>query len=129
MAAPIISITAYTRSRISAQQGVDVSQVTFQSDQPLVNWEARADGNGVGQGDLVGGPNSTRETWDDYDAQSLTWDALDAESRTWDNLSTIVGPNTDVPFDVENEELTWGDKSYKINIYGKNAAGEWTPYV
>lgn len=128
MAAPNINITNYTRSRISAKAGVDVSSITFQANQPLVNWEARADGNGVGQGDLVGSPANTRETWDALDALGLSWDELDAENRTWDNIAVIAAAETDVVFDVENEELSWGDKDYRINVYGKNAAGEWTTY-
>jgi hypothetical protein len=90
-------VTNYTASRISAVTGKDVSTVTFQSNQALQAWEARADGNGHGSGDLVGNGNSL---------------------NAWTNAQ----------FDVENEELTWGDKIYRINVYGQNTNGEWSEY-
>ena len=90
-------ITNYTANRISAVTGKDTSTVTFQSNQALQAWEARADGAGHGQGDLVGSGG-----------------ALNA----WTNQQ----------FDVENEELTWGDKIYQINVYGQNSSGDWSEY-
>lgn len=94
---PTITIQSYTKSKISAQTTQDISTVTFQSDQNLLQWEARADGNGQGSGLLVGSGGA-------------------------------VTANTDVTFDIENEELTFGDKIYRINIYGQNESGVWSNY-
>jgi hypothetical protein len=94
---PIITISSYTKHKISSITGMDVSVVTFQSNQDLQAWEARADGNGHGQGDLVGSGN-------------------------------LLTANTDQTFDVEDEELTWGDKTYRITVYGQNTSGVWSDY-
>jgi len=94
---PTIIIQSFDKSKISAIATQDICTVTFQSDQNLTEWEARADGTGQGSGYLVGN-------------------------------GTTVTANTDVIFTVENEELTLGDKIYKINIYGKNESGVWSAY-
>jgi hypothetical protein len=90
-------IHSVTKSKISSVTGMDVSTVTFQSNQTLQAWEARADGTGHGSGDLVGN-------------------------------GTTLAANTNQTFDVDHSELTWGDKAYRINVYGQNAAGEWSEY-
>lgn len=51
---PIITIISYTKDKISDEEGMTTSYVTFQSNQDLIEWEARADGIGQGTGDLVG---------------------------------------------------------------------------
>lgn len=38
-----------------------------------------------------------------------------------------INANTDTSFDVTYDELTEGDKTYRINVYGHNTAG-WTIY-
>jgi len=92
-----ISINSFDKSKISTMTGQDTCTVTFQSNQNLIQWEARADGTGQGSGLLVGSGG-------------------------------VVTANTDVTFTVENEELTLGDKIYKINVYGKNESGVWSAY-
>ena len=92
---PTINIISYTLDKISDEVGYQTSTVTFQSDQDLVEWEARADGTGHGSGLLVGSGGS-------------------------------VTANTDVTFDVDYTELTQGDKTYQINVYGKNSDGIWS---
>lgn len=132
MSAPIITIKSVTRAKISNKAGMDTCEVAFASEQPLVDWEARADGAGVGQGLLVGKAviDPIPQTWNELDAMGYTQDAFDALNQTWDELDdrTILQVDTDETFLVENEELTQGDKTYRINVYGKNAAGEWTTY-
>ncbi|MFZ7103344.1 MAG: hypothetical protein ACOWWO_11915 [Peptococcaceae bacterium] len=96
--APIITIANITTTKISDEIGKDICTVTFTTDQDIVEWEARADGNGAGQGDLVG---------------------------------SGIGPitvGTEITFDIENEELTFGNKTYRINIYGQNEQGVWSEY-
>lgn len=39
-----------------------------------------------------------------------------------------VTANSDVSFDVLDEELTGGDKLYRINVYGHSATGRWSLY-
>ena len=128
MAAPLVVIDGYTRTRISQQVGASESVVQFLADQDLVDWQARADGEGVGQGDLVGAAVGVRDTWSAWDAHGLTWTALDSEARTWAMLIVVLPDNDIGEFAVEAAELTWGDKTYRVNVYGKNEAGEWTAY-
>ncbi len=51
---PIITVTNATRTKLGLVAGTTTSTVTFRSDTPLVEWEARAGGAGHGQGLLVG---------------------------------------------------------------------------
>lgn len=59
------------------------------------------------------------------------WEARADGSGNGQGLLVVSGgaitANTDISFDVVNTELTNGDKSYRINVYGHNAAG-WSPY-
>lgn len=126
MAAPTVTLVSETATRISAQTGKDSSVVVFQSDQDLAEWEARADGSGHGSGDLVGQSVPGGLSFDDLD--SLAWNDIDGEEWNILDGSTILKAGDNASFDVENEELTWGDRAYRINVYGKNLVGEWTPY-
>lgn len=128
MAAPLIIIDGYTRSRISHLPGLQGSVVQFLADQDLIDWQARADGAGVGQGGLVGQAAGVRDTWSKFDAQALSWATLDGEGRIWQTLIVILPDNDIGEFVVDAGELTWGDKTYRINVYGKNQVGEWTAY-
>lgn len=118
MTAPTINIISYTRTRISSHAGVDKSTVIFQADQDLVNWEARAGGNGLGQGLLVGGPTSVL-----YPSETLY-----PSVTLYPQAAAIITAGTQVQFDVDYEELTEGDGIYRVNVYGMNEAGEWTAY-
>lgn len=124
MAAPIITIKSYTRARISKKSGYDSSIVVFSTDQDLVQWEARADGAGVGQGLLVGsgGALPLESDWssrtNEYGAYWSDW------AFNWNDLINYA----EASFVVDDEELTFGDKSYRINVYGKNKGGEWSGY-
>lgn len=91
-----ITILEYSRSKLGKVTGTNKCTVTFKSDQPLIVWEARANGGtGAGIGLLVG------------EGGALLADAIGA-------------------FDVDTSELTLGDKEYTIKVYGKNTAGEWS---
>ncbi len=90
---PIIVIQSYTRNKISAVIGMDISTVVFRSNENCDQWEARADGNGqVGVGLLVGNGGS-------------------------------INASQDVNFNVEDQELMNGDKVYPIDVFGHNSAG------
>lgn len=128
MTAPIITVQSCTTTRISHVAGKDASVVAFTADQDLTDWQARADGAGVGQGDLVGQASGTKDTWDKFDANGLTWADLDAQGHNWNNLAVVLLAAAAAQFTVDDEELTWGDKAYRINVYGKNNAGEWSAY-
>lgn len=127
--APVITITSYTRSRISKQSGVDVCIVKFTSDQDLIAWEARADGYSAGTGDLVGEDEGSATT----KGASLI---MGRARRGRYVVSSPAGSSTGVlltagdvgQFEVEPDELTSGDKEYRITVYGKNLAGEWSDY-
>ena len=90
---PNILILSYTRDRISAIIGVNSSHVVFQVDQNCDMWEARAEGIGSVGSGLLVG-NGSR-----------------------------INANSDVAFDVDNTELTDGDKVYPIDVFAHNNAG------
>jgi hypothetical protein len=90
---PVITLQSYSKNKISAITGMDISSVVFKASESCDQWEARADGNGsVGSGLLVGNGGN-------------------------------INANQDINFDIENEELTNGDKSYEIDIFGHNSLG------
>lgn len=126
MAAPKITIEKVSRNRISKNPGVDSSTVSFSTNQDLVQWEARADGRGVGQGLLVGsgGALSLGNNWRALSAKNgAIWSGWGR--TTWeDSLYKAAAAS----FVVDDEELTNGDKPYQINVYGKNQNGEWNAY-
>lgn len=131
MAAPVITVTTVSKNRISAVAGSDQADVSFTSDKPVIQWEARADGAGLGQGLLVGQAATIPQTWDTLDAKAYSWDAFDALGFIFDQVDkqVVATAGQAQTFAVENEELTQGDKTYRINIYAQNPGGEWTPYV
>lgn len=125
MARPTIKIESFTRSKISKKSGVDSSKVVFSTNQDLVQWEARADGQGVGQGLLVGSGGSIYRVGDWNSRIAKYGDAWDRwGSGDWNQFID----NGTGSFIVDDEELTNGDKAYRINVYGKNQSGEWSGY-
>ena len=92
---PTITIVDYSTDKISSVVGKNECSVTFSSNQDLSQWEVRADGSGVGSGDLIA------------------------------NGTTVVAEQ---PFVVYYNQLTWGDRTYRINVYGKNTGGVWSTY-
>lgn len=51
---PVISVLSVSKVKISLISGMNDCAVSFRSDVDLLEWEARADSLGVGQGILVG---------------------------------------------------------------------------
>lgn len=90
---PVIALQSESMIRISAISGMNDSQVIFRSNEDCDQWEARADGSGVVGSGLLVG-----------------------------NGGNIIA-NQDVSFDVNNTELTNGDKSYPIDVFGHSTAG------
>jgi hypothetical protein len=117
MAAPVITLVSESRTVISDEAGVDTSLVKFTSDVDMIEWEARADGTGNGTGLLVG--NETCSLENNYKVGA--W-ALGAKPFTSYNNA-----NVEKQFNVDWNELTNGDKTYKINIYARNTDG-WTGF-
>jgi hypothetical protein len=109
MAAPLIDVTSVSRSRISANAGVDQSVVYFETDQNLTNWETRAGGAGLGQGLLVGTPPAYQTNWDAFDGSGWTWAVLDSRSFKFDQLMPIGSPSAyrERWSDFENLGWTW----------------------
>ena len=124
MAGPILNIKSFTRSKISNKSGYDASTVVFSTNQDLIQWEARADGQGVGQGLLVGsgGELPLESDWksrtEEFGANWNNW------GMNWNQLIYYAESS----FRVDDEELKNGDKTYRINLYGKNLNGEWSKY-
>lgn len=92
---PIISIVDYSATKLSRVSGKNEISITFSSDKDLSEWEVRADGTGVGSGDLIA------------------------------NGGAI---SSNVNFTVNGIQLTWGDRIYRINVYGKSTEGVWNSY-
>ena len=124
MAGPTINIKSISRTKISRINGVDSSEIVFTTNQDLTEWQARADGQGVGQGLLVGsGKNLFRVTaWSTRIKEASSWNSW--RNTDWNSFIGIAEGS----FIVDDEELTNGDKPYRINVYGKNKNGEWNAY-
>ena len=92
---PVINILSYSTNKLSNVSGKNSLILTFMADMNLSEWEVRADGNGVGSGDLIasGGQLSANK-----------------DCTVYANL------------------LTWGDRIYRLNIYGKSTEGLWNSY-
>ena len=92
---PIISIVDYSTTKLSRVSGKNEISITFSSDEDLSEWEVRADGTGVGSGDLIASGGAI---------------------------------SSNVNFTVNGIQLTWGDRIYRINVYGKSTEGVWNSY-
>ena len=92
---PIISIVDYSATKLSRVSGKNEISITFSSDKDLSEWEVRADGTGVGSGDLIASGGAI---------------------------------SSNVNFIVNGIQLTWGDRIYRINVYGKSTEGVWNNY-
>ena len=92
---PIISIVDYSTTKLSRVSGKNEISITFSSDKDLSEWEVRADGTGVGSGDLIASGGAISSNFN---------------------------------FTVNGIQLTWGDRIYRINVYGKSTEGVWNAY-
>ena len=92
---PIINIVDYSATKLSRVSGKNEISITFSSDKDLSEWEVRADGTGVGSGDLIASGGAI---------------------------------SSNVNFTVNGIQLTWGDRIYRINVYGKSTEGVWSSY-
>ena len=128
MTAPIITIGTVDKVRISAKTEHDTAVARFTASQALTAWEARADGTGRGSGLLVGSDSADIEAkW--QDATSDKWCEMSGQ-RWQDTLwpKVVLSSGATGVFEVEDTELTNGDKTYRINVYGRNKGGEWSGY-
>lgn len=115
MAAPIITITSISKTKISDEPGADQSIVRFTANQTIVGWESRAGGSFPGSGLLVGKGGQLLPAANLFPASNLYPS----------NYQVVAG--IEIQFEIDNEELQQ-DAQYRINIYALNGAGEWTPY-
>lgn len=87
---PIITIVSYSTNKISDEIGKDICTVIFRASLELLSWEARASNETQTPGLGVG---------------------------------LLVGSggeviaNTDISFDIIDDELTQGDRAYVVTIY------------
>lgn len=131
MVAPMITVESVTRNRLGRVTGWDASTVTFTTNQDLMEWEARADGHGAGQGLLLGEQRTAIEDNYALKLQNPWNETMNGFGPLWSDL----GANTfnavsygSATFVIDDSELTSGDKPYVINVYGKNEAGEWNGF-
>lgn len=96
---PIITLTSITKQKISRREGFDTSVVSFYSDVPLVAFRARAGGIGPTSGLLVGSGDGA------------------------------IPAGVEVQFEVHYSEILQEDGDIRINIYGLDEKGDWTPYA
>lgn len=89
---PVINIVDFSATKLSRITGKNEISITFSSNKNLSEWEVRADGAGVGGGDLIASGGAV---------------------------------SANVNFTVSGIQLTWGDKTYRINVYGKSTEGLW----
>jgi hypothetical protein len=130
MSAPVISIAQATRSRISKNSGLSTSTIEFTSDQDLIAWEARADGSGVGEGLLVGQSESAAvETVIQHIFGRLVFGRSIFKKGVSVSPPVILTADTVASFEVDASELTNGDKTYRITVYGQNKSRVWSGYV
>lgn len=113
----ISNITNTSKTKISDESGVDKCTVTFTSSDSIVEWEARADGTGVGQGDLVG-------SWREINNKGLSIISSFLDT----NLDNIADTYGNVGYSGHNATFTFNnlDKSQSIGINNVSASGEWS---
>lgn len=122
---PNITILNKTRTKISDETNYDVCTVTFEVDKDIKIWEARAGGDGHGSGLLVG--TNENELFGFSDQNGVV-ETSTSEGFGGGIFYPVISSGTDIQFNIDDEELTNGDKEYKINIYAKDLDGLWTEY-
>jgi hypothetical protein len=86
---PIVTINSYDKSIISDESGYDVCNVSFTVDQYIYAWEARAGGEGLGQGLLVGSSTVVGEenlipaNYTDFDSSIENEVSISNATATW----------------------------------------------
>ena len=115
MAAPLITITSISKTKISDEPGYDQTVVKFTANQILKDYIAKADGSGYTNGIVVGQSTNV------YPSETL----YPSIALYPQDYALIVG--SEQQFEVDNKELGI-DGTYRINVYGMNELGEWTTY-
>jgi len=112
---PNITIKSTTKLKISDEVNQDRSTVIFSVDQPIRAWEARANGIYEGSGLLLG------------KSDHLFPSATTFPSSTTFPRDYTLAANTDISFDIDDEELQQDD-IYRINMYAcDDIDGNWNP--
>jgi hypothetical protein len=127
MTAPTITFTSTTRIKVSLQDGANTATVRFMTDQDLIAWEARADGYSAGTGTLVGSQTgdsgNTIAFW--HGASDYHWTG---SGDFYYSGAEVLAKGATASFKIAASLLSSGDKAYRITIYGRNRAGEWSKY-
>ncbi|MBU8908491.1 hypothetical protein [Desertibacillus haloalkaliphilus] len=116
MAAPKITILDVSAYKISDEDGFDSCVVTFKADQKLKGYRARADGTNFKSGVLV-----------DRSGELFPSDNLYPSDDLFPSDYTLDAGAEQI-FVIYFDELE-NDGEYRINVYGVNEEGEWTPYA
>ena len=135
MAAPLITITSISKTKISDEVGYDRCAVRFAADQKIKDFIVKAGGTDHTNGITVEKsmalypseilyPSATLYPVD-YNLDSLGAVYPDANLYPGETLYPMDGDEQEIF--IDNEELGI-DGLYRINIYAMNEAGEWTAY-
>ncbi|WP_100406685.1 hypothetical protein [Bacillus solitudinis] len=115
MASPQINIINVSSYKISDEDGYDTCIVTFKADQLLKGYRACAGGINYLSGLLVGKSDDLFPSENLYPSEDL---------YPQDYTLPAGVEQIFVIYFYELQE----DREYRINIYGVNEQGEWTPY-
>jgi hypothetical protein len=121
MPKPNVTIVRISRNKISDEQGIDRSNITFMFDMDVYEYTVRCTGTSPFTGILA-----------DLGTKSVSTQAkmtvLEMASQTVKNVSSFSA-NTEITAIVDYTEL-YGEGGNRINIYGlsRDAPQEWTPY-
>lgn len=120
MASPLVTSLVATKTKISDEIGMNQSTLTFAFDQNIVEFTVNLDGSAPTNGTVL---DSAVENVGTVKTQTV------ATIKTQTVLNTLILTPTGTGIDsiIYHTDLTTEGLN-RINVYGKNTNGEWTPY-
>lgn len=120
MVAPLVSSLTATKSKISDEIGMNQSTLTFTFDQDIVEYSVNLDGSAPVNGIVLDSAVKNVGT-----LASQTVGAIASQTVLVTLVLTSAG--TGIDSIIYHTDLTTEGLN-RINVYGKNTNGEWTPY-
>lgn len=128
MTAPIITVLRVTKTRISKKADHNITHVYWSSDQPLAAWEVRIDGVGQGSGTLIDSVSGRLKKQKNILQGMRLAGRIIAASPAGSSKEIVLEAGVQERTAIEANDLTSGDRTYRVTIYGQNMAGEWSSY-